>query len=716
MSRQDNLVVHRGGVIVISDVGARGATGLTGETGPTGATGNPGGPVTVPYVFSTTTTDSDPGNGNLRFNQATQDSTTVLRLDLIGSDATDWSAAIDTFADSSSTIKGYIRVSKTLNPALWILFSITSMASPSGYRNVTVAKVASSGPNPFNNGDAVSLMFTRNGDKGDQGIQGDFDITTNQTITGIKTFNQGKLRDKGTYVYDVKAYGAVGDGVTDDTTAVQSVITAISSTGGIVFFPPGTYIFGSALDLKATHNVILRGQGGRSAGAGDASILKWTGSTGATNFIDARSSLGLEIADLQIVTDSSAFTGRMIDLRLNTTGGAYTKLKNLYIGGNTHYSATGLDLSNTTRVFVESCAFYQLATCITGKVNNADNSNQVRIQDCGFNQSPVAIHNPGQAWIISSCCFEGSAGGVANAVDHGAGILAEGLIIEGNWTGDTTSGTQFTVAGEGITIQGNWIGATTSTGISVDESTQGLHITGNKFIGCTTAINIVVSSTHAGMRIHGNSYSSVTTKLVGIPNGTSVMGFPLVYEQAGEVETNLATNPSFDSNTTGWNNTGGVFTNNGATLTRITTDHAPLDDSSGACCQVDYTNALNQMGLWQSVASVPALTAVIFTGWIRNVSGRPVKLRLRDTTNSITGTDSSTVAVGAGWTRVRASLTTGASTASVVIAICSDTVTANGQFFVDELRFGQRGSAETQIQAQLRRALANSGIINDLTV
>ena len=42
--------------------------------------------------------------------------------------------------------------------------------------------------------------------------------------------------------YDVKAYGAVGDGVTDDTAAIQAAIAALPATGGSVYFPPGTYI------------------------------------------------------------------------------------------------------------------------------------------------------------------------------------------------------------------------------------------------------------------------------------------------------------------------------------------------------------------------------------------------------------------------------------------------------------------------------------------
>jgi hypothetical protein len=48
--------------------------------------------------------------------------------------------------------------------------------------------------------------------------------------------------DRGGAVYNVKAYGALGNGSTNDTTAIQDLIDDVGTAGGgVIFFPPGTY-------------------------------------------------------------------------------------------------------------------------------------------------------------------------------------------------------------------------------------------------------------------------------------------------------------------------------------------------------------------------------------------------------------------------------------------------------------------------------------------
>lgn len=48
-------------------------------------------------------------------------------------------------------------------------------------------------------------------------------------------------------VFDVKAYGAVGNGTTDDTAAIQAALDACALTGGRVYAPRGTYRITSSL-------------------------------------------------------------------------------------------------------------------------------------------------------------------------------------------------------------------------------------------------------------------------------------------------------------------------------------------------------------------------------------------------------------------------------------------------------------------------------------
>lgn len=182
-----SVTVAAGGANALQSDGTNVYSYASGGAGPTGPQGATGGGIAIPYTFSTTTTNADPGNGVLRLNNATQSSATAIYLDVLGSDATDWTTVIDTFDDSTNTVKGHVRLFKTSDSTKWIVFEITALVSHSGYRELTVTEIGSSASSPFSNTDAISLGFTRAGD------QTTFSATdfANLDLSGLPTSDPG---------------------------------------------------------------------------------------------------------------------------------------------------------------------------------------------------------------------------------------------------------------------------------------------------------------------------------------------------------------------------------------------------------------------------------------------------------------------------------------------------------------------------------------------
>ena len=62
-------------------------------------------------------------------------------------------------------------------------------------------------------------------------------------------------------VFNVKNYGAKGDGIADDAGAIAAVIAAVPRQGGIVYFPPGIYLLNSSIVVNGRTNLTLLGAG-----------------------------------------------------------------------------------------------------------------------------------------------------------------------------------------------------------------------------------------------------------------------------------------------------------------------------------------------------------------------------------------------------------------------------------------------------------------------
>ena len=100
------------------------------------------------------------------------------------------------------------------------------------------------------------------------------DLTDTYPWTGTHTFTD--FQDKGSQVFNVKAYGAVGNGATDDQAAIQTAIDAAKTAGGgKVFFPQGTYLLTAThVSVPETHLILSNADNVELSGVGTGSVLK----------------------------------------------------------------------------------------------------------------------------------------------------------------------------------------------------------------------------------------------------------------------------------------------------------------------------------------------------------------------------------------------------------------------------------------------------------
>ena len=118
------------------------------------------------YKFDTNTADSDPGAGELKFNNGTYASATAIYIDDDDANGVTTQADTATWGASDSVIKGYIHIVDINDSSTYARFKVgAAVTDASGYNKITVAHLTSN--NTFSAADELSVTFVRNGDFGD---------------------------------------------------------------------------------------------------------------------------------------------------------------------------------------------------------------------------------------------------------------------------------------------------------------------------------------------------------------------------------------------------------------------------------------------------------------------------------------------------------------------------------------------------------------------
>jgi hypothetical protein len=196
---------------------------------------------------------------------------------------------------------------------------------------------------------------------------------TTGTFSGAVSGTTGTLTDIVTKlpIVDVRAFGAVIDGATNDTTAIQNSIDSI--TKGMVFIPEGTAI---STNTKIKNKLILTGVGVES------SILKLSGvGTLVTSDLTNNSYCG--IRDMSLKGDFATSGTKLMDI----TGPYESCFDRVHFAGADNLLKLSEIEGATT---FNNCIFYNAASggfCIT-----LDNVMDVAFNDCLVNHSEAGFY------------------------------------------------------------------------------------------------------------------------------------------------------------------------------------------------------------------------------------------------------------------------------------------------------------------------------------
>jgi hypothetical protein len=288
-------------------------------------TGNIGIPSGLNMTYSTTTTDSDPGSGVIRFNNATLSSATAAYVDDADSAGADIEALVLSWDDSTTTsLRGTVTMTKRDNPAIFAIWNITGATTDaSGYSKLALTYVTGTGS--FSNNDAVVIGFVRTGNAGADAsevfktisVSGQDDVVADGTTDTLTLAGAGTVAITTTAGTDTITFtGTAGS----FTAAADSGSSQAIASGNTLTIAGGT---GLSSVASATDTITINGDDASTSAKGIASFSSsnFSVSSGAVSIKSAGVDLTDEVTGtLPVANGGTGVTDTLVVDSFSSTG------------------------------------------------------------------------------------------------------------------------------------------------------------------------------------------------------------------------------------------------------------------------------------------------------------------------------------------------------------------------------------------------------------